>query len=200
MSITKICKICRLPKTLDEFYTYRTRTRNIEKHRKICKTCYKLAGEQNNKERRRRERLKQTRKCVGFCGKIKLWTEFDNKCTLCRACSGKGYLSQWIFNIKNRSKKKNWNYDIDTNFIQELFNKQGGKCAITKIPFIFNSIKNKTPNKKDPFAPSLDRIDSSKGYTKDNVRIVCIIVNYALNEFGYDVFAKMCKEFVTNTE
>jgi hypothetical protein len=27
---------------------------------------------------------------------------------------------------------------------------------------------------------------------------VCVVVNLALNEFGYDVFAKMCKTFVEN--
>jgi len=29
------------------------------------------------------------------------------------------------------------------------------------------------------FCPSLDRVDSSKGYTKDNVQLVCRIYNTA---------------------
>jgi hypothetical protein len=196
--MNKTCSICGIPKTLNDFYKYKTRTLKIEKTRKQCKSCYGLTNEQANKERSAKKRLTRVRKCVGFCGKIKLWTEFHNKCTLCKDCAGKGYLSQWISNIKNRSKKKGWSFDIDTSFIQELFEKQDGKCAITKIPFTFNFTKHKN-YKKDPFSPSIDRIDSSRGYTKDNVRIVCMVVNLALNEFGYEIFAKMCQAFTTNS-
>ena len=42
-----------------------------------------------------------------------------------------------------------------------------------------------------PFAPSLDRIDSSGGYTRDNTRLVCQAVNFALNAFGEDIFREV---------
>lgn len=42
------------------------------------------------------------------------------------------------------------------------------------------------------------RIDSKGGYTKDNVRLVCIIVNFALSEFGDLSFDKMCKAYCNN--
>lgn len=42
-----------------------------------------------------------------------------------------------------------------------------------------------------PFAPSLDRIDAASGYTRDNVRLVCQAVNFALNAFGEDVFREI---------
>jgi len=35
-----------------------------------------------------------------------------------------------------------------------------------------------------PFSASIDRINTNLGYTKDNVRFVCTMVNFALNEFG----------------
>lgn len=52
--------------------------------------------------------------------------------------------------------------------------------------------------------PVLDKyrknyIDSTLGYTKDNVRLVCTIVNMALNEFGDIIFDKMCRAYVENT-
>ncbi len=43
----------------------------------------------------------------------------------------------------------------------------------------------------NPFAPSLDRIDSSKGYEEGNVRIVCLMVNLAMNTWGHGPLEKV---------
>jgi hypothetical protein len=51
--------------------------------------------------------------------------------------------------------------------------------------------------KTNPFAPSIDRINPSIGYTKDNIRLVCASVNFALNEFGEDIFRKICKAYLS---
>lgn len=32
--------------------------------------------------------------------------------------------------------------------------------------------------------PSIDRIDSNKGYVRGNIRIVCYIANLAMSQFG----------------
>jgi hypothetical protein len=50
----------------------------------------------------------------------------------------------------------------------------------------------------DPFSPSLDRIDCTQGYVAGNVRLVCLIVNFALNTFGDDAFLEMCRAVVKN--
>src|SRR3546814_15533675 len=42
-----------------------------------------------------------------------------------------------------------------------------------------------------PFAPSLDRIDSGQGYLKGNVRLVCTIANFALNQWGDSVLRRL---------
>lgn len=68
-------------------------------------------------------------------------------------------------------------------------------CSQCKIPFEFN----KTNFIRRPFAPSIDRINAKLGYTKDNVRLVCTIVNMVLNEFGDNIFDKMCRAYVENT-
>lgn len=44
-----------------------------------------------------------------------------------------------------------------------------------------------------PLAPSIDRIDSSLGYTRQNCRIVCAAVNYAMNVWGEDVLWRLFK-------
>lgn len=43
-----------------------------------------------------------------------------------------------------------------------------------------------------PFCPTIDRIDCKKGYTEDNIRIVCAAVNWALSDWGDEVFNFVC--------
>ena len=51
-------------------------------------------------------------------------------------------------------------------------------CAVTGAPFSFGSSRH-------PWQPSLDRIDCSEGYTKDNVQVVCLIYNLAKNQYTH---------------
>ncbi len=66
--------------------------------------------------------------------------------------------------IKN-AKKRKLEWYLTPEFIEQLWIEQGGKCKITGIPLTCGTTyKNHTW--------SLDRIDNSKPYTKDNVQIV----------------------------
>jgi hypothetical protein len=106
------------------------------------------------------------------------------------------YLSGLLTKIKSRAKKFNRDFNLTKEFIENLYFKQNGCCAVTAIPF---SNEKYNDYKRKPFAPSLDRIDSKMGYTQDNVRFVCSMVNAALGEFGDKFFDKMCRAYVENT-
>lgn len=80
--------------------------------------------------------------------------------------------------------------DIDIHFIWELFLKQNRKCALSGVELTFPKNNNKEEYKKS--TASLDRIDSSKGYTKDNVQWVHKDINKMKNVFSNDYFIKMC--------
>jgi hypothetical protein len=41
---------------------------------------------------------------------------------------------------------------------------------------------------KRPFAPSLDRRSSHRGYEPDNVRLVCIAVNFGMGQWGQELY------------
>ena len=73
----------------------------------------------------------------------------------------------------------------------DLYLAQGGRCALSGLRFDLRQIGSGKARR--PFAPSLDRIDSIGGYTRDNVRLVCQAVNFALNAFGEDVFRQIAK-------
>lgn len=74
--------------------------------------------------------------------------------------------------------------------IEEIWEFQGGKCPYTGIGMKLVTPKNKT----SPYQASLDRIDSSKGYTRDNVEFVCLAVNYAKNNFTKEQIIEFFKE------
>jgi hypothetical protein len=83
---------------------------------------------------------------------------------------GHGNISKDFFSIILRgAKHRNIDIDISIEYIWELFVKQGGYCALTGLPIGFSE---KTA--------SLDRIDSNKGYTKDNIQWVHKDINVKL--------------------
>jgi hypothetical protein len=98
--------------------------------------------------------------------------------------------------VKYRAKRLKRDFDLTREFLENLYTEQNGKCALTGMIFSDEKYEN---YKRRPFTPSLDRIDNKKGYTQDNVRFVCSMVNAALGEFGDKIFDKMCRSYIENT-
>lgn len=73
-----------------------------------------------------------------------------------------------LTNASNRSAKKGFSFDLTREWCEQTWT---GLCAVSGLPFVFGSQTH------FPFAPSIDRIDSSKGYTQDNCRFVLFAVN-----------------------
>lgn len=118
------------------------------------------------------------------CGKAIYRPPNLNKGKLVYFCSNvcqdiskyKGKLNKILKESEKRSKIKRMEFNLDYDFLYDLFyNTQKEKCAITNIPILL-PVKGFT--RQIHKQASLDRIDSSKGYTKDNVRFVVLGVNY----------------------
>lgn len=108
------------------------------------------------------------------CGKCKRRKK-SHKFTGCNDVSG-NYLST----LRYRARKKGWDFNITAEFLWDLFKKQNGKCAISGL----NIILDKTA--------SIDRIDSFKGYTQDNVWWVHRDVNKIKADLRLDLFLELC--------
>lgn len=74
--------------------------------------------------------------------------------------------------VKRRAKEKGLPFDIDAEWAMEMLERQGGKCARSGLPLVFADSVQAT-------SASFDRIDSTRGYTKDNVQIVIGMYNSA---------------------
>lgn len=87
----------------------------------------------------------------------------------------KGEFSWHLRKIKQREH----DHDLDENFLQELWDKQKGHCAISGLQLKIKDYKEKN----SMTTASLDRIDSSRGYCRDNVQWTCYAINLAKNDF-----------------
>lgn len=81
------------------------------------------------------------------------------------------------------AEKRGLSFDLTRADFDELVRQAQGRCMVTGIPFDHAPYPG---SKRRPFTPSLDRIDSSKGYAPANVRLVCLIVNFAMNQWGLE--------------
>lgn len=76
-------------------------------------------------------------------------------------------------------------FDLTTEFLDELFLVQGGECFWFKVPML-------TARKSGPAQVTLDRIDNNVGYVQANVVFASKAANLARNTATFDEF----KEFV----
>lgn len=101
-----------------------------------------------------------------------------------------------LFKSAKRRESK-FNEVIDFDYLWILDKLKVGVCEVTGVPFDFN--KPVTTN-KNPFAPSIDRKDSSKGYCKENVRIVIWQYNLMKGEISDEQLITLCRIIVDESE
>lgn len=106
-----------------------------------------------------------------------------------------GSLKRIWQSAKHNAKMRGMAFEITTEDVMTSYRKNHGKCAVTGIPFDMS--KYKGGQGRRPWVPSIDRIDSAKPYTTDNIRIVCVATNLAMNWWGEDVLARLAKAYVS---
>lgn len=98
-----------------------------------------------------------------------------------------------IHGCKSRAKAKNLDFDLTLEYLEELWNKQNGFCAISGIPMTLNVDKG-----RNPYNVSVDQINPSGGYTKDNIQLVCMCVNQLKSDFDMSVILNICKNILNH--
>ncbi len=93
-------------------------------------------------------------------------------------------------NHKSSAKKRNINFTLTLQWYEQQITKpEFNICAISGKQFV-----DSNNNHNEPFARSLDRIDSTKGYTPDNVAWVCMRYNLCKSNLSHEE-VKMIYEY-----
>jgi hypothetical protein len=119
----------------------------------------------------------------------------------CRQCSirgkknhnWKGYKElpqQYWYSIQYNAKTRGITFDLTIQEAWKLFLKQDRRCALTGRVLEMPGIKEG----QRIGTASLDRINSNKGYTSDNIQWVHKDVQLMKNHFQNEYFISLCKE------
>ena len=99
-------------------------------------------------------------------------------------------LEQLFRSSKSRATNENIPFNIDKDFLFQLWNTQSGKCKWTNDLMTFESRK--------PNTVSLDRINSNKGYTKDNICLCTWEVNWTKRNLSIEQLKVICQKIIAN--
>jgi hypothetical protein len=138
----------------------------FQEGRRVCKSCVKI----------RTQKWHERSKCPGTPGFVLYKTK------------------KLINAAKHRAIQKGLEFELEEYSKQIEDRIRKGKCEWSNIDFNMDCPKNDNPEQFR--VPSIDRIDSKRGYTYDNIRIICWGWNSAFKYWGDEYFFKMIAELL----
>lgn len=81
-------------------------------------------------------------------------------------------------------------FELTSGGVYSLMKSTGFRCAVSGVPFAKRLVSD---GKRDPWAPSIDRIENRQGYTLENVRVVSLAANIAMGDWGFDVLLRLTR-------
>jgi hypothetical protein len=106
---------------------------------------------------------------------------------------GCGEINSYVWsNYKSNAKQRKIAFEITIEQAWSLFIKQNRQCAISGVPLKFASCTEYYDEK----TASLDRIDSTKGYTIDNIQWVHKDINFMKHKCPLNKFVEWCRLIV----
>lgn len=211
---SKICKGCKKELSLNNFWK---QPNNKDGYFGKCKICALLLVDNNIVNRQ-----PFIEKNIWICSSCKKElllnkenfhlaansiTGFRNKCKECikkdrisfdrivNKDSLDYFLKEVLSSARCRAVKKKLEFNISLEYLKSLWNKQRGKCSITGLDMTHIILNGKMRT-----SLSIDRIDSNKGYTVDNVQLVCIVANMMKNNMTLNELKYFCNLIVQNNE
>lgn len=94
---------------------------------------------------------------------------------------------------KKSSDQRGIPFNLKPSDVFRMMRSTGFRCAVSGIPF---AKRFADYGKRDPWAPSIDRIENRQGYTLDNCRVVCLAANLAMSDWGADVLLRLSRGVV----
>ncbi len=118
---------------------------------------------------------------------------------VCRKCSNRntdnchrgwhrGIRISWFNQFKSSAEVRRIPWSLTLDDVADIMEKQSSVCALTGwgIEFPECGLPHKAP-------ASIDRIDNSLGYTKDNIQLVVRKVNMMKQHYTQEEFVEVCR-------
>lgn len=180
----KICSSCEEEKMIDNFDYSSNGLNNLRNDCKLCRSNYGRTYKTNNRDlitiraRERRARKKE------------YYSQYDKRFRNTYHKSLKGYACKLFSGAKHRSTKKNMEFNLTSEWVLEKLTPL--KCEATGFTI---DIAAGGEYKTHPLQPTLDRIDSRRGYTTDNVRVTCWWWNVMKQDWTDEMIEELIKNY-----
>lgn len=118
--------------------------------------------------------------------------------TKCKQCKNRKHKMHALwYQTKRNATVRKISFYLTYEDLEEVLIKQNYKCVLSGEPIsVFKTRSNQ--NGKIYMTASIDRIDSNKGYTKDNIQFVHKDVNIMKWTLPQDLFISWCKKIAIN--
>lgn len=159
---------------MEKFAKDKSSKKDGHHHRcKLCQVTYLREWKQNNPDKVRAQRkrhkqlhsdqLKLAKRVHYYANREVILANSKKKRT-----GKRGYLKTMLRSAKARAKEFNLQFDIDLEYLEFIATDH---CPVDGLPFDWDR-QLETDKSLSLATPSLDRIDSSQGYVKGNVKII----------------------------
>jgi len=173
----KKCSVCGERKPLKEFRKYVGRSKDGK--RPLCGTCqrsYETKWRKRSAEKLRKARWIRSPKAKEYARRY-------------RATNRAAYL---VAECRRRCARMGKEFDLDAAALQLRIDAR--VCEVSGFPLDTTPLERSYERR--PNSPSLDRIDPTRGYTMDNVRVVCLAANTAMGNWGEAAFMPIAQAWV----
>ncbi len=170
----RLCTKCGKSKTEDCFYKRKSKSEALMSKCKECTTTASMIKYAETCEEKRaamRAYYANNKATISAARKVRRESDLEVK------------IKHLLRNAEQRAKEKGFDFNLTFDFVLKMFEKQEGLCFYTGTP-----LELKGENRL-----SIDRKNPSKGYTEDNINLVCLRVNYMKRDIQHDAFIDFCK-------
>lgn len=205
------CPICKqvLPLTRDCFKRYG----NVGGYHQVCKECEK----QLDIEKEWKDGLLLCHNCLQYKTEDNFTPNStksvirNNRRHICKECATKRQRNhdlelsdneklekclRWRFlAAKDRAVKHNISFNLELQYILDLWDSQKGVCALSGLPMTFELKQGRISTNV-----SIDKIDRTLGYVKGNIQLVCMACNQIKSDLTEIEMYNFCKNIVKNYE
>lgn len=106
----------------------------------------------------------------------------------CRRWALKNPAKKLLIQCRDSARRRGRDCTITAEHLDALLGPM--TCSATGLPL---TLENDSSTVRNPWAPSVDRLDNSKGYAPGNVRIVCAIYNMMRADWSDDVVLRVVR-------